>query len=1121
VAPPNIDGTVQGDEWRGAAAVTGVGSHMAAGFTSTVVPEMQQVVWYLAYDRECLYLAMHSPHAVGTLPRCRVKENDESYRILFEDHVEIQICKYGRTQAAAAGRGFYKIMVNPRGYYADEWYYNGTPGSEKEWSCGGNVRCTVEKTHWDLELAVPLKNLDVESLDGRTWVIQLVRTDSCAGIYFAGWVPASWMDWHKFAAVTFDPTAPAFQFLRTGEIRKGQIDSLVRLGGAAAKGQEIDVSVAMRHGEKELFAQSRRTKVPPGQTKELRWQARGLAVGEKDNVYDIAAAIRPVEPDAEPTTLYRAQLPVIPLTDAYHKQYLEPWLKGRPTAGDWEFRFAYSPYANVIDASVDVDFLGIPEKFLKASRFALTVNDDAAKKVLSAEAPMQKLQGRVVADAPELREGKYRATATLFAADDKTVLGEKQADFVRKRFPWEHNTIGISDRVIPPYTPLVTKGDRIKPWGREYVLDKTGLPAQVNVQLRYSRQSLLSAPIRLTAKVGGKEVNVGSPRMKITSAKGHRVDVETTGTLAGAPLKIEAFMEYDGWYQVKVSLLPKRPLTFDGLDLVCDLWRGADTIYAQRSEGRSGSKFGRVPDGEGVVWHSGQLPRFGRGWGSFVPIVFLGTGEWGLWWIAETNAGWATDENTPCVQVERTKKSVAMRFRIFGRRETVDAPRTIEFAILASPVKPLPSNWRAFAWGHPTPHYAHDTCGYRYYGDSVDAYALHTDEDHRQLRDWLLNPRSVNPAYGWWESRAAMVRAGKPVVLYGSTTMTGLGMEEFDTFAGEWLGSNAFKPHPDNSFKNKTNYGGTVKWDTPRRLTPTGVNFCQSQVDCFVWYHKNLVQKCGINGTWWDNRSHGLVFEYEPGRGRVYKWNVFNRRQLTKRLATMCWDCGRPPLWLMNMHVDFSWCQVAWHIENDFYPHGIGLDLLDMLTVDEFRAMTRMKGGIIPQLHSTVWSGTESPFDVQRIVRAGLGLCLLHDIGERGYPTYVPFINAQRSRMLKAMDKHASFFSQNCMFIPYWRQRFVSFDTPNVYAPIYFGRGTQRAVIVLLNANDDDVVVKGFRLSPQTPFGRKTFTRLLDAETELPVGKVYDREKRQYVWGEMKPYQIMLRRHDYRLVVVE
>jgi len=1124
---PVIDGKIQAEEWGGAAAVTGVASHMAAGFTASVVPEIQQVVWYIGYDDAHLYLAMHSPHMVGTLPKARVKRNDAGNPILWDDHVEIQLCKHGRTEAATPGKGFYKVMVNPRGYYTDQWFHNGTPGTEDEWATGGVIRCSVAEDHWDLEMALPLGNFGVKSLDGETWVIQLVRTDSCAGVYFAGWTPASWMEWHKFAAVTFDPEAPAFQFRSLGRIRKGRLDARIGLVGAAGKPTTVDVDVSVLTGEKRLYGKSQRAAVAKGERKELAWTAEDLPIAEEGNTVRIAATIPGAEPDAPPTVLYRVTIPVLALTDAYYKQYIEPWIKGRPSSGDWEFQFAYSPYGSCIEATVDVDFLGMPEELLKASRYDLTLTAEGGKTLFKASVPLEGMVGYTTSAVPELPAGEYAATAVLYAADGKTELGRKSCEFVRKKFAWEHNKIGTSDRVIPPYAPLETEGAHIRPWGRDYTIGESGLPADILVSRqpngRSPNQRLLAAPIRLVARMDGKDETVANASMKITSAKDHRVELEAAGDLGGVRVTTNAFMEYDGWYQVKLDLAPAKPVRCEALDLVCDLWPGADTIYAQRRDGRNGSKFGAAPAGDGVVWHSGELPVYHEGWGSFVPIVFLGSGDMGLWWIAETDAGWVRDDKTFCVQVERYEKRMTLRFRMMGRPTVLKGPRTIEFALLVSPVKPKPSNWRAFAWGWPEPHYAHDTCGYRYWGDSVDAYALASDEEYRKLRQFILNPTQVNPEYSWYERLAKQVRAGKPIALYGSTRMTGMGMEEFDTFAGEWLGTNNVKPQPDNSFKGRPNYQNTVTWTTPRQLTATTMNFVQSQVDCFIWYHKKLVQLAEVNGTWWDNSSIGLAYDLVPGKGRVYRWNVFLRRQLTKRLATMCWELGRPPLWIQNMHADFSWCQVGWHIENDFYPAGIGQDLLGMLTVDEFRSMCAIKGGIIPQLHSVVPGGTENPFDAQRVIRAGLGLCLLHDIGERGYPPWRPFVARQRGRLLGAMEKHVGFFTahpNNFTLIPYWRQHTIKTATPGIYASVYCNRETCKAAAVILNANDSDVVLRDFTVDGRET-GIRSITRILDAETELPIGKEYDRKKRQYVWGEFRPYHLMIKRHDYRLLVIE
>ena len=175
-AAPTIDGTLAPGEWAQAAALTGMVSHTLGG----IVPNVQQVTFYLGYDDRFLYLAMHSPHKEGTYPRARCKENDNG-AVLFEDHIEFQLGKHTRAQAAIPGYGFYKVMVNPRGAMTDQWMRNGTVGSEDLWSTGGTTKCTVTPTYWDLELSIEWAQMGLEKVDGRSLILWLARCDSCRG----------------------------------------------------------------------------------------------------------------------------------------------------------------------------------------------------------------------------------------------------------------------------------------------------------------------------------------------------------------------------------------------------------------------------------------------------------------------------------------------------------------------------------------------------------------------------------------------------------------------------------------------------------------------------------------------------------------------------------------------------------------------------------------------------------------------------------------------------------------------------------------------------------------------------------------------------------------------------
>jgi hypothetical protein len=83
------------------------------------------------------------------------------------------------------------------------------------------------------------------------------------------------------------------------------------------------------------------------------------------------------------------------------------------------------------------------------------------------------------------------------------------------RQPWEGNRIGISDEVLPPWTPIVVAGDKVGVWGRSYRFGL--LPMPVSVTARDAE--VLAAPITLVGQADGKALvwSGGAPRVVVIS----------------------------------------------------------------------------------------------------------------------------------------------------------------------------------------------------------------------------------------------------------------------------------------------------------------------------------------------------------------------------------------------------------------------------------------------------------------------------------------------------------------------------------------------------------------------------------------------------------------------------
>ncbi len=1149
--PPKLDGTIEAQEWAGAAMITGFWSDPIGGANS-LAPRIQQSYWYVAYDDKYLYVAMRSPHSKGTYPVARGKRMDDRAAVLFEDHVEIQLTPYDRSQAGVEGRGFFKIMVNPKGTMVDEHYKCGTPGNELLWSSGGETKCHVTDTDWDLELSVEISRLKVPTLEGRGLIAQLTRSDSCIGIQFTSLVGAGFMSWDQFAEFRFSGENPVFQLRDLGDIGGGQLDAKFAVTGVGSQPQPVSVEIEVLDADgKTVFKKKEEVTVGKKETKEVRIAAADLSISEpalndrpKRNHLKITATSGS---GSQTRTLYKNTMPFMKHNEEYRKKYLEPWIKGRPQSGDWASTVKYMPYSGKIEASVDLDFFGIPEKVLAARSFQVQVAAQGGKTLLAkAEGPIEKgVGGPLLMDASNLPEGEYEATFVLRDGTGAEVA-RKTVSFRRQTFAWEHNALGRSTEVIPPYRPIETKGkDALGVLGRVYTIAPNGLLSQIQTMPPTGNsggpENLLQAPMRFEMLAQGKAVSAGESSGGIVKAEEHQAETRGSLQLDKVKLSTDSFLDYDGWYETELSIEPQGAVPCEALDLVVDLRDDpgsetkepfpVDTLYVHRlSDGFMGNALGGIPRKPGVHFASNKLMKYwGSGnfdWKSFVPVTYVGNGDRGLWFYAWSAAGWELSDEQSAVSVERLiDGNVRLRIRLLAGPVVLDKPRKIRFAFLASPVK---SNHKRFRTVLDEDAFAHSTDGYRFYGNSVDGFVLDRDEDYDALRRYLIGTRQTQTQVNdrkYYYRRSPAIQDGAKIQLYGSGVLTGAGGDEFKTFCGEWLGSSAWQADGNSrEFNGKQNMQEAVIWEKPEQYTVVGINWTASFNDYFLWYHKALMEKCGLNGTWWDNSALYTVRDYNPELGGMaYQWNLKLRRELMKRLNVLGWEAVRPPAWIINAHDDVSWNQKFWMVEQDWSVKTDALTPFDHFeTLDRFRAMTRPKSVHMITDYAALkafgqWGfGSKDPEKQVRLNRALVALSLLHDIHYQDC-----YMAPARWRKLKldfqALVKLSD--SAGCLFTGYWRTgNTVKPGVADIAVSTWANSSLKTAVILLANTKREDQFLAGTLVD---------VNRLIPIRGEkLTARRVYDLEtgediKIDFAGGQYRIAEpLPVKWHDFRLLAV-
>jgi hypothetical protein len=367
-----------------------------------------------------------------------------------------------------------------------------------------------------------------------------------------------------------------------------------------------------------------------------------------------------------------------------------------------EFRFGYYPSHNRLRLLV----LRHAPSF---SRWGLALRKQGAAAVLASHGgPLPFPAGGATLEVPPLADGRYELTLSLAADDGLT--RDFTRTFVRKRFPWEDETLGQDRIVLPPFTALVTdeRRARVSCVLRDHDLDESGLWRQVASQ----GVPLLAAPMRLELVAGGQTRESRGKKAVFTEQAADRVQGRAEWVAGPLRGRTDFLFEYDGLAKITLRLEPAQE-TADALRLVIPLRTEEAWLMHPVTDLLRFHYAGRIPDGSGVLWdysgktnavrytETGRPGPDGKVWDSryvgrhqlpapFVPYIWLGGPERGLSWFAENDRGWSLDPQKPALEIRREGGATSLVVHFFTRPTSLASPRTITFGLMATPAKPMP-----------------------------------------------------------------------------------------------------------------------------------------------------------------------------------------------------------------------------------------------------------------------------------------------------------------------------------------------------------------------------------------------------------------------------------------------
>ena len=287
----------------------------------------------------------------------------------------------------------------------------------------------------------------------------------------------------------------------------------------------------------------------------------------------------------------------------------------------------------------------------------------------------------------KLADGKY----SFFLSKPNSDSPLLERSFEVKNYEWLHNQIGKADRLITGFTPLKRNGNRLSAVLKEMTLGKNGLPETVNA----NGGPVLARPVELIAEANGRKLPWKCQAPKFTSESETCIFAENTLECEALKIKASIRMEQDGLLRYDWRLTPgSKPLP-TRLYVDIPVRREVATMYHAVGEGLRHNPAGFTPKGNGLIFSSKQIPQ--SHFDSFLPYIWVGNEERGICYAADWDKGWCHGKERDGVELHREKDgTITIRLNLLNNPKKLQKDNVITFALLASPVKPMPEGWRGW-----------------------------------------------------------------------------------------------------------------------------------------------------------------------------------------------------------------------------------------------------------------------------------------------------------------------------------------------------------------------------------------------------------------------------------------
>lgn len=982
--------------------------------------------FWIAWDEESIYVAMRSPLRPGEKPLRKFRDTERDINVVFDDAFEVFL---GANSTSPDGQPvFFQYLANFDGARYDAMHEPRVGNRREGWTANWETKSTLNaRNEWEMEMRIPRETVYRDRFREGETITMLIARD-----FKRPWEQNSFEGTSDFSVgeshthVKLVRGRPVIRFL-------GAADSARRTFGldfeaASHRAVKLDWSFTTSAG----FERKGTLDVPAG--------------GAFVKPDGLSAALVPEDAKGHCRVMVRQGNEVLldwmtdmSFTPDFDKKSAAEFAKADP--GDViDLSTIYNPVANVLRLSADfIQFDGRD----KVSNSVVRVSDAGGREIARAEFPLDdRAYCRGTMRLPAIGGGDYKVRTDVVGKDGRvvrTIDGSFRRLDAAKKWPFVGTKAGDPGKVLAPWTPVRDNGPVVSVWGRDMTIGAAGLPGQVTSQ----GSNLLAGPASLTLE--DAEGNSFAAKLEGKPAKTFDRDwrkaYETVSKAGPLVVRSKTTVEYDGMFKVEMTLEPPREgVSAKSLRFVLPVaGEFARYVYGAGAEIRSGFDLRWLPekgDRDGVLWDSRKVDSQPMLVGSFIPYVWLGAEKGGICFFADKDEGWVPNDAVPAIQLVKNGNDVDMVFNFISSDFELREPRTIVFALEASPVKPLVGDWRAEKWW----------CGYTFdFGWGSWVYPRGGGSTIWQSRP---NTTDIAECRRRVEEFHAAGRVAVPYFEYN--TMTDVRNEEVD-FTGV-----------------QDYYGDAWKMDSGNILC-----YCDSLQDYIVWNLDHWIKSCGIDGWYLDNVRPCFSSDIDGGYGyrlpdgRIQpEFNMFAMRRFFLRLRAVFQENGKKSHIVNHMtnNMIIPWngpCDVAYDGEANVIFWGQKrdgthqTDFMDVWPLERlFSANPGVWGINVNFMHEYQgdWQQFCTMEQVRACYRAYEGAVMLHDAlptGNNGEPMNLDFMKPRLDFGFAENDR--------IEFLPYWRAADggLSFDgRKGIRCSAWIDRAGRKALVIVTNWKD-------------------------------------------------------------------